>query len=167
MSVQTSVTQNFAVAIEGGVQVCVRERTRQADTAMQNGRFVCQGVADGTCKLPASAADVGKPIGITPYKATAPVGFPSSNTQEYAAGDIVGAVSEGEVWVVVEEAVNAQDPVYVRFAVDSGNSLLNLGAFRKSADPVSASPTAALAPNLVYLTSAAASGLARVGIALP
>ena len=69
--------------------------------------------------------------------------------------------------MVVEEAVNAQDPVYVRFAVDSGNSLLNLGAFRKSADPVSASPTAALAPNLVYLTSAAASGLARVGIALP
>ena len=31
MSVQTSVTQNFAVAIEGGVQVCVRERTRQAE----------------------------------------------------------------------------------------------------------------------------------------
>ena len=87
--------------------------------------------------------------------------FPSGGTPgaTYQIGDALDAVS-GKVWVAVEEAVSAMDPVYVRYATGSGTQK---GAFRKSAD----SSTAAALTGGRYLTSASAGGMALAEINIP
>ena len=88
-------------------------------------------------------------------------GQPSGGTPgaTYQIGDALDAVS-GKVWVAVEEAVSAMDPVYVRYATGSGTQK---GAFRKSAD----SSTAAALTGGRYLTSASAGGMALAEINIP
>ena len=167
MGVQTQVFLDFNPAVEGGVRNARMTRSRVAEVALNNGLLVSQGANDAGCKLPTSAADVGKAIGIAPYRPTSTVGFPSTQTTEYAQGDNVGAVSQGQVWVRVEEAVAPFSPVYVRFAIDTGGSFTNVGTFRASPDPVGGVATAALLPNAAYLTTAAAGQLALVEINLP
>ena len=68
----------------------------------------------------------------------------------------LAAVVEGDIAVNGEEAVNAGDQVYIRYASGSGGT--QLGAFRKSADTT----TAAAHPRWFYATSAAANTIAIV-----
>lgn len=162
MSLQTSVDSDFAVAIPGGIRQAILTHTRLAEVAIQAGLFVCQGTADGQCKLPASSGDVAKGLGLAPSRVSHDAVFPSGGTAgfTYQIGDTVGAVI-GTGWVTVEEDVSAQDAVYVRYATGGGGS--QKGAFRKSAD----TSTAAAVTGARYLTSASAGGLALVAINLP
>ena len=164
MSVQTSVTDHLALAIEGGIHTFESERARLAAVAMQNGRLAVKGATDTTCKLPTAAGDLANPIGITPYKPTSTVGI-FGQTTEYASGDTVSAVSRGKVWVRVEAAVTAGDPVYVRHTARGAYTAL--GAFRGDADTVAYTDYCGLLAGAEYLTSATADNLALVEINLP
>lgn len=50
----------------------------------------------------------------------------------YVDGETVPVLTKGGIWVVTEEAVSDQDPVYVRIASGAGGSIL--GAFRNDDD---------------------------------
>lgn len=163
MSVQTAVLDQFPLSAPGVVQgYPVATNPRVAEVAIQAGLFVCQGTADGQCKLPTSSGECAKGLGIAPAFPANDSRFPSGGTPgvTYQIGDTVEAVI-GQAWVTVEEAVNAQDAVYVRYDTGSGGS--QKGAFRKSAD----TSTAAAVTGARYLTSASAGGLALVAINLP
>ena len=56
----------------------------------------------------------------------------NANGLEWASGDIVQAVREGDIAVLTEEAVAEGQPVYVRFAAKGLNT--KLGAFRNDPD---------------------------------
>lgn len=164
MAVQTSVSFDPSVAIEGMVSRYsdVQTRDRACEAGINNGLFVCMGANERTCKAPASAGDVAKGIGITPYRATQMPGWPPGGTAtHYQAGETIGAISQGRVWVKVEEIVAIGDPVFVRHASGAGGTVL--GSFRKSADTA----TATQLTGAIYLTAAAAAGLALVEINLP
>ena len=162
MSVQTSVLDNYPLSAPGVLQGSpIATNTRVAEVAIQAGLFVCQGTADGQCKLPASSGDCAKGLGIAPAFPANDSRFPSGGTAgvTYQIGDTVEAVI-GQAWVTVEEDVVAQDAVYVRYATGTGSQK---GAFRKTAD----SSTAAAVTGARYLTSASAGGLALVAVNLP
>ncbi len=163
MALQTSVDFDFALSAPGVLRgPPVRVNTRVAEVAIQAGLFVVQGTADGQCKLPTSSGDCAKGLGFAPALAASDDAFPAGGTADfvYQIGDTVEAVI-GQGYVVVEEAVSAQDAVYVRYDTGAGGS--QKGAFRKSAD----TSTAAAVTGARYLTSASAGGLALVAINLP
>lgn len=87
-------------------------------------------------------------------------GQANNRKQTYHFNTELPVLSDGEVWVVVEEAVAKGDQAFVRYASGSGGS--QLGAFRKSADTA----TAAAAARCVYESAAAAGGLARLRVQL-
>lgn len=167
MGIQTSVTYNPAVAIEGQLDDSgnsgADERSYAAGVDITNGRLVVMGAADGRCKLPTATGEItgGKALGISRYRATAMVNWPAGQTVPYPQGVTVPVVRRGPVWVKVEEAVAPGDPVFVRFAAGAGGTAL--GSFRKSADTA----TAVQLPGAVYLDTAGANGLARVDFNLP
>jgi hypothetical protein len=161
---QTSVDFEPARAIEGMVSRTTAHATNSRCTTVdvQNGRLVVQGTRDGQCRLPTGAGDLAKPLGVAPYRATQMPNWPPSATPvHYQVGQCIEAVSRGRVWVKVEEAVVAHDPVFVRHTVNGG--LDQLGAFRKSADGGNATLLAAAK----YLTTAASGALALVELNLP
>lgn len=166
MAVQTAVSDNLVAAIPGMVRGSPHHSmTRVAQVAMQGGLLVVQGARDEQCKLPTVSTDITsvlKPLGITRDNIARDPNFPSGGTAGYTyqIGDSVEIVSQGQVWVTVEEAVAPGDDVYVRHDTGTGSQK---GAFRSSAD----SSTAALLAGAVYRTTAAADGLALVEINLP
>lgn len=106
-------------------------------------------------KAPALAADIttlGNVLGVV-LADQARAQDPSVSVAQYPIGSAVPTMRKGRAWVVVEEAVNAGDPVFVRFATGTGTQL---GAFRKSADTA----TAAQLPTAVYRSAAGAAGYA-------
>lgn len=168
MSVQTSVSNDFAVAIAGLPRGPVnRTNDRYAEVVIQSGVLVCQGTDDKQCKLPTSAAEVGKGLGIAPARVTSDSRFPSTATagSTYQIGDNVGAIPEGTVWVYVEDAVTAGNSAYVRFAANSPRT--QKGAFRSDGDDPGGGATAAVNNSIKFLTSTAGAGLALVAINLP
>jgi hypothetical protein len=109
----------------------VETDTLLADVAQIAGVGVCPGATgDKHGKVPASAADVGKLIGVAAYMPSRPV---VDGTNEWAADDEMTLVTRGKVFVVTEEAVAKGDPVYCRHTAKSPNT--QLGAFRNDADP--------------------------------
>lgn len=84
----------------------------------------------------------------------------SSGVVQYAQYDTVSTLSQGRIYVPVEETVVAGDPVYVRTMVDSTKPR---GSFRNDAD----SGNAVLVANARYTQGAATNGLAVVEFNLP
>lgn len=161
MAVQTSVLTNFPAAFAGDPRGDIYgENNRMAEVAINPGLFVCQGTRDEQCKLPTSSAEVAKGIGIARSNVSRDTAFPSSGAT-YPIGDVVSAVSRGQVWVLVEEAVTPMSAVYVRYDTGSGGS--QKGAFRASAD----TSTAAAVTGARYLTTAGIGALALVDLNLP
>lgn len=167
MSLQTTVSLDFAAAIAGLPRGNVnRTNDRLAEVVIQSGVLVCQGTDDKQCKLPTTGAEVAKALGIAPARVTSDSRFPSSNTANstYQIGDTVGAIPEGAVWVIVEEAVTAGNPCYVRFAANAPRT--QKGAFRTDVDD-SGGATAALLSGAKFLTSTSGAGIALVAINVP
>lgn len=167
MSVQTSVSLDFEAAIAGLPRQVVRTSDRIAEVVIQAGLLVCQGTADGQCKLPTSASEVGKALGVAPARVTSDSRFPSTSTagSTYQIGDNCGAIADGTVWVTVEEAVAAGDPCYVRFATNGG--LTTKGAFRNDDSDPGGGATAALLSGARFMTTTSGSGLALVALTTP
>ncbi len=168
MALQTEALDDLPLPAPG---VCrgspTSTRTRVAEVAVQAGLYVCQGTADGQGKLPTSAAEVGKGLGIALYFPFNDSRYPAGGTAgvTYQVGDTVEAAT-GQIWVTVEEAVAPMDPVFVRWA-DGNAGRVQKGAFRKDADTVSAAATATAVTGARYLTTAAANGRALVDLNLP
>lgn len=160
MGVQTSISDNPDIAYEGQQSESPfpsYKISRKAQVAINNGQLVSQGTADDQAKLPTVSGDVtAKALGVAVYDPSKCTTWPAGNTVQYPIGEAVQIMRRGTAYVKVEEAVVAQDPVYVRYAAGAGGT--TLGAFRKSADTA----TAAQLPNCMYLTSAAANGMALV-----
>ena len=168
MALQTTVSLDLALSLPGVARGEPRAvHARLAEVAIYAGLFVCQGTLDGQCKLPTSAAEVAKGLGIAEFLPTLDSRFPSGGSAgvTYQIGDPVDAIV-GQVYVTVEEAVSAMDPVYVRWA-DGNGGRVQKGAFRKSADQVAAADTATQLTGARYLTGASAGSLALVEINLP
>ena len=168
MSLQTSVSFDFSEAIAGLPRGNVnRTNDRYAEVVIQSGVLVCQGTDDRQCKLPTSAAEVAKALGVAPARVTSDSRFPSTATagSTYQVGDNVGAIPEGAVWVTVEDAVTAGNSAYVRFAANAPRT--QKGAFRSDGDDPGGGATAAVNNSIKFLTSTAGAGLALVSVNLP
>lgn len=90
---------------------------------------------------------------------------PSVALAQYPQFSAVPCMFAGDIWVQVENAVTAGDPVYVRYASSINGSVL--GAFRDDSDTISSTAHAALLPNAVYKSTALAAGFAVVGFVNP
>lgn len=138
-------------------------RAKIAEVAIPCGLAATQGTADGQCKLPTTAEEVAKCLGVSiylPMRNELPLGA------DYAIGDRVLVAQEGvAVWVAVEEAVSAGSQAYVRFA--SNSSLTQKGAFLDNASVTGGAATAAPLPNCRFITSSAGAGFAAVLLNLP
>lgn len=115
---------------------------------------------DGHFKLPAASGDLVRNLLLGVTAATQAIENLGSGGG-YKINAAVGVMKKGRVWVQVEEAVVAGDPVFVRIASGAGGT--QLGSFRKSADTATASQ---VLEGMQYLTSAAAAGFALLQINL-
>lgn len=105
-------------------------------------------------KVPASSGDVttlGSALGVA-LADQARAQDPSVASAQYPINSAVSVKRVGRVWVAVEEAVNAGDPAFVRFA--SGGGGTQKGSFRKSADTA----TAVALPGAYYVSNQATPG---------
>lgn len=105
-------------------------------------------------KVPALATDVtalGSILGVSIADQARPQD-PSVAAAVYPINSAVPVMRYGRIWVVVEEAVNAGDQAFARFASGAGGT--QLGAFRKSADTA----TASAVPSAYYVSSQATIG---------
>lgn len=95
------------------------------------GVFVVRGTTENKVKLPAAASD--EIIGVVESSFWADNQAMSGADGVAASGGQMSVIEQGTVWVQVEEAVSAGDPVYVRFASDGGSNTQK-GKVRKSVD---------------------------------
>lgn len=118
---------------------------------------VLSGTVGDVAALPTTTGDVTtKAVGVTVFSQN----VVNDGTPGYPAnGQTANVVRSGAVWVKVEESVNAEDPAFVRFA--GVGPLIQLGAFRKSADAGSVA-----LPGLKFLSSAVANGFALLFVNL-
>jgi hypothetical protein len=122
------------------------------------------GVVRGTnpdldMKLPASAGDVtNKFVGVLAHshagqnKALGAVGL--------ADKEVASVMTKGNAWVLVEQAVTPDDPVFLRHTT---NGPLLPGGWRKDLDTANATAV----PGAKWLTSASASGFALLALNNP
>jgi hypothetical protein len=143
------------VSEEGGHRADIISKVAQA--ALQAGQGVIQGTADEQAQLPAASGDItGLPfLGVAVYDPSKMTNWPSGNTTAYPAGQAVGILRKGRVWVYTEEAVTPADAPYCRYASGGGGSVL--GRFRKSAD--SSSAAALPSGKARFMTTAGAGSL--------
>lgn len=112
------------------------------------------GTSGDSAKIPTATDDVtATPLGVAVFSHDQV----NTGAPGYPIDAAVNVLRKGTIWVKVEEAVNAEDPAFVRFATGTGTVL---GSFRKSADTA----TAVALPGAKFLTSAAANGLALLSI---
>ncbi len=109
--------------------------------------LVCADLTSGKpfnyAKLPASAADIKRAIGVIMQDFTREGGV------DFAANRAAPAVREGRIWVKAEGAITRWAPVFVRHTANGG--LTQLGGFRADDD----SGHAALLEGAISLTDAA------------
>lgn len=113
-------------------------------------------------KVPAASTDItvaGSALGVA-VADQARSQDPSVTLPTYPIQSAVPCGRFGRWYVVVEEAVNAGDQAFVRFASGAGGT--QLGSFRKSADTA----TAAALPNAYYTAGAVLGGYAVVELQL-
>jgi len=116
------------------------------DVACPSGLLLSQGAAENSIKLPTTAAEVQKAIGLslyqglkTPY-ATTGYGPSGADGCQDAAADFVDFTKQGKRYVVTEETIALGDKVFARYAAH-GSGKLQVGAFRNDADPLVATVT--------------------------
>lgn len=155
-SVETAVGYAGMIADTGDRHVVSRVNP---SVIIPIGCYVTKGTEDDHVKLPTTANEVTKGQGVA-IQDWLSESTPTGELPQYPVKSAVSVMRQGRVWVTVEEAVNADDDVYVRYATGTGTQK---GAFRKSADTT----TAAVLPGARYITSALANGLAQIELNMP
>jgi hypothetical protein len=110
------------------------------------------GTTGELCAAPSAAGQ--KFLGVTVFDHT----VENDGTGGIQAEKVASVLRNGSIWVKVEEAVNAEDAAFVRFASGAGGTIL--GGFRKTADSASAEAFG----SSKFLTSAAANGFALLQV---
>jgi len=158
---QTSISTTMALAYAGlladsGFHDVISRVNGEASAEIRFGAMVAQDTADDECDL--LAADTDKPIGVVVHSHAydKPNDLGDTGLKPKA---MVNVLRKGRIWVPVEEAVVAMDPVFVRHTVADSGSFQ--GAFRKSDDN---NETIDLTGVARFLTSASASGFAVVEV---
>lgn len=144
--------QDFTVAESETNLTLANDVAFVAHPAIGFGLAIAQGTQDGECRALSAITD--KVIGVSVFSHADNI---NNGVDGYAAQSAVNVLRRGVLWVKVEEAVVAEDAVYVR-AVAAGAEVA--GAFRKTAD---GTDTIALS-GCKFLSSAAAGALALVDI---
>lgn len=153
---QTAYNTEFAVAVAGmlndnGVDDVL---TFAAETTLEAGRPVVRGTADTQCLLPSGAAD--EFLGVTVFQQ--PVEDDDlAAVLTFSVGEPVGVLQKGRIWVRVEEAVVAGDPVFWRHTTSGP---LVPGGWRNDADTA----TAVQVAGARFLTDAAIDTLALLSL---
>ncbi len=154
-----SNTAGTSYTVAGTTNATVAEVFPNTDT-IPYGRFVSRDVDyPERCHLPAAAVqitNVGKNAGITVRNHE----HENGDGEGYQVDDQVECVSQGVVFVKVEEAVDISDDVYVRHTASSTEEL---GVFRTDAD----GSDAAQLSNARFLESGSAGDIIRLQINLP
>lgn len=127
-----------------------------AQVVITPGVLVVPGTTDIQVKLPTSAADVAKGLGVS---LLLQLGY--ELTDDYAIGRNVSYVADGAMWVAVEQAVTRGNQCFARYAAGAGGT--QLGAFRADVDTASA----AAVPACRYDSSTVGAGFAKVRVDLP
>ena len=109
---QQDIVDSISVTPRAGIPAePVRPRAGVvADVVITPGVLVVPGANDNSVKLPTSAAEVLKGMGIALL-----LQLRKEQSDDYAVGDAVSYVDEGEIWVAVEGAVTRGNQAYVRF----------------------------------------------------
>lgn len=128
---QTDVAETIATThFEGSLAEPVSElrSERIAQVVIPAGRLVVPGTTEKQLKLPTSAAEVAKAMGVSvlmPLK--------SESGTDFGINEAVLFCEDGVVWVVVEEAVADGDPALARHTANGAGKDV-LGRFRTTAD---------------------------------
>jgi len=136
--ITTATTQAQGQTLQAGLGVCTDNRAS---------------VSGLQCRLPRLSADItARFLGIT----RADTAREASSAAIYGQHAPVSIKHRGRIWVRVEDAVTEMGAVYCRYT--DAHTGYGLGSFRSDAD----TSDAALVPHAIYLTAAAAGGLALV-----
>lgn len=117
MPVQTTYLLEHDEAVAGALVDGQLQNIRSAvaEEAIPFGRFICRGTADGTCKLPTAAGDVtttGMGVAARVQSNVAN----GSDVLQYEDERNVSFIDFGVVYVLLDEAVTAGSPAFVRYA---------------------------------------------------
>lgn len=157
---QTDVAESIATThFEGSFSEPVSElrSARIAEVVIPAGRLVVPGTNDYQLKLPTSAAEVAKAYGLA-----ALMPLKSESGTDFAIGEAVLFLEDGEMWVCVENAVANGDQAYARHTANGAGKDV-LGRFRSGADT-----GAAAVPSARFVTTQLTSlGLAKLKFDLP
>ncbi len=106
--------------------------SRLAEVVIAAGHFVCLGTAPASqAKLPTSASEVQTTgLGFAVLDLSAP---DHETATEFAVGQPIPVLEEGEIVAYAEEAMAITDTVYVRHTSDGGSNTV-LGRVRNDAD---------------------------------
>lgn len=169
---QTSYSINMQQAYEGSHGTIDRVRPGRNNQAVVQpvGRMVAHdtatgvgGVAGAELAFRALSAGTDVLLGVLIQDHTHPQATPIANGG-VPSNAMASIVSQGEVWVQVEQAVTPSSPVFARFnAAGATGTNPAVGRFRIDADTA----RAVAVPNARFLTSAAAGGLALLELNLP
>lgn len=119
----------------GGIKPVIVSRI--ASSAVRPGQYVVFSATN--CAHPSAAPVAGNKGGIALRKAY------GQSDGVYAANEPVDILIEGEVWVAFENAITAQQDVFVRYASGAGGT--QLGALRTNADTATAAQVTGLRTN--------------------
>lgn len=134
---QLSYTNELAIGLPGGRAdsgpADIHSKVNP-DVAIPFGVAVCAGTdPDREVKLPTTAAEAAACLGVA--LRTQAMESSSSGDPQYPVKSSVNVLTKGRVFVKVTEAVNAGDPVFVRFADgEADENDTQKGSFGKSAD---------------------------------
>jgi hypothetical protein len=134
------------------------------EAATPAGVVVSQGTAVDGAVVPASAAAVIAAIGVVIYNPLQPAPSDVATTNDFPAGTAAFVMTEGDIWMVCEDAINAGAQVYCRWAANGGGKT-QLGAVRSDNDGGGA--TVALLPNCRAKSTSAGAGVVKLRINLP
>jgi len=171
---QTSYSHAPAASIEGALADSSVKHVDSAilEGAASAGLFVVQGTGDQQARVPASAAQAaqGLQLGFVIYSPTREQirngyngfqGVVSGGAVPFADKETVSVLRRGRIFVKMEDAHTAGDPLFVRVAAGAGGTVL--GASRTDADTA----TAVEVKGAVVRSTGAAGALAIVEINLP
>lgn len=163
---QTSYSTNLSVAFEGALgdsrPAMIVAKRNNAGSDIPFGRFVVHDSGAGTSemaiKLPAASGNV--IVGVLVHSHD----HLTSSATGLADDEIGNVLMQGQVWMVAEQALNADDPVFVRYDASGATGSQALGRVRKDAD----TSKAVAATNCRFLSTAAAAGdLILVAVNIP
>lgn len=95
---------------------------------------VADGASDKDCDQPASLAELAAALGVTMYVSTK---VRTAAGLEHIAARPADILTEGEIYLICEEAVTVTDTVHVRYATGTGTQL---GAVRNDVDSTTCGP---------------------------